>query len=110
MGRPNAAWAFAGHEPDRGHLRRRRGRAVGGGDDVPFVLRTRDAGRTWSEQSLPDDVPGLLATVAAASATDVIAVGFEPHGVATASGGATWESGVFPDEFMRLWDVAIATD
>lgn len=86
------------------------GWAVGGGDDVPFVLRTRDAGRTWSEQSLPDDVPGLLATVAAASATDVIAVGFEPRGVATASGGATWESGVFPDEFMRLWDVAIATD
>ncbi len=85
------------------------GWAVGGQEDAPLVFHTDNGGRTWKAQSLPTDLRGNLFDIAAASSLTAIAVGlFQPHGIATTTGGATWTASTFPVEAVTVGDVDIA--
>jgi len=83
-------------------------------DGHMVVFHTEDAGVTWIEQALPDDVPGRVRELDFRDAHRGVVVGStvpedgsgsRPLVFTTADGGDTWARGTVPDDVLGLRDV-----
>jgi photosystem II stability/assembly factor-like uncharacterized protein len=84
------------------------------------VFHTEDAGATWTEQALPDSVPGKVRALDFRDAHRGVVVGFavaegaDPNLAlvyTTADGGGIWVRGtVVPDDVLALSDVAFVPE
>ncbi len=83
------------------------------------VFHTEDAGATWIEQALPDDMPGRVHELDFRDAHRGVVLGFtvpedgspsRPLVFTTADGGDTWARGTVPDDVRGLSDVVFVPE